>query len=232
MAIDSTPQGAQVQLDGRSDPSWVTPFTMSGLTAGQHTITVTKSGYSSDTRSVDVASGGKAFVVSHLSQIMATLAVSSTPPGANIYVDTRDTGKLTPAQVSLDKGQHIILVRKQGYLDETTSAQFTLGQTVNFSPALRALGNVDDIKTVGKMNKLFGAKVNQGMGSVSIKTQPNGAQVAVNQHMLEKSSPVDFVLDPGNYEVDITLTGYAPIHKVITVDKGGKAVIDEVLQHE
>ncbi len=232
MAIDSTPQGAQVQLDGRTDPSWVTPFTLGGLTARQHTITVSKSGYSSDTRSVEVASGSKVFVVSHLNQIMATLAVSSTPPGANIYVDTRDTGKLTPAQVSLDKGQHVILVRKQGFLDETTSAQFALGQTVNFSPALRPLGNVDDIKTVGKMNKLFGAKANQGLGTVSIKTQPKGAQVAVNQHMLEKNSPVDFVLDPGNYEVDITLTGYAPIHKVITVDKGGKAVIDEVLQHE
>ncbi len=232
MAIDSTPQGAQVQLDGRTDPSWVTPFTLSGLTAGQHTVTVSKSGYSSDTRSVEVASGGKAFVVSHLNQIMATLAVSSTPPGANIYVDTRDTGKLTPAQVSLDKGQHVILVRKQGFLDETTSAQFALGQTVNFSPALRPLGNVDDIKTVGKMNKLFGAKANQGLGTVSIKTQPKGAQVAVNQHMLEKNSPVDFVLDPGNYVIDITLTGYAPIHKVVTVDKGGKAVIDEVMQHE
>jgi eukaryotic-like serine/threonine-protein kinase len=232
MAIDSTPQGAQVQLDGRTDPSWVTPFTLGGLAAGQHTITVSKSGYSSDTRSVEVASGSKAFVVSHLNQIMATLAVSSTPPGANIYVDTRDTGKLTPAQVSLDKGQHVILVRKQGFLDETTSAQFALGQTVNFSPALRPLGNVDDIKTVGKMNKLFGAKANQGLGTVSIKTQPKGAQVAVNQHMLEKNSPVDFVLDPGNYVIDITLTGYAPIHKVVTVDKGGKAVVDEVLQHE
>jgi hypothetical protein len=232
MAIDSTPQGAQVQLDGKTDPSWVTPFTLSGLTAGQHTVTITKSGYSSDTRSVEVASGSKAFVVSHLNQIMATLAVSSTPPGANIYVDTRDTGKLTPAQVSLDKGQHVILVRKQGFLDETTSAQFALGQTVNFSPALRPLGNVDDIKTVGKMNKLFGGKGAQGMGTVSIKTQPKGAQVAVNQHMLDKNSPVDFVLDPGNYVIDITLTGYAPIHKVVTVDKGGKAVIDEVMQHE
>ena len=50
--------------------------------------------------------------------------------------------------------------------------------------------------------------------------------------MLEKNSPVDFLLDPGNYVVDITLSGYAPIHKVITVDKGGKAVVDEVLQHE
>ena len=37
MAIDSTPQGAQVQLDGKTDPSWVTPFTLSGLNPGQHT---------------------------------------------------------------------------------------------------------------------------------------------------------------------------------------------------
>jgi len=232
MAIDSTPQGAQVQLDGKTDPSWVTPFTLSGLDPGQHTVTVGKSGYSTDTRTVEVASGSKSFVVTHLNQIMATLSVTSTPAGANVYIDGKDTGKLTPAQVSVDKGQHVVLVRKAGFIDETTSAQFVLSQTVTFSPALRALGNVDGIKTVGKMNKLFGGKGAQGMGTVSIKTQPKGAQVAVNQHMLDKASPVDFVLDPGNYVVDITLSGYAPIHRVITVDKGGKAVIDEVLQHE
>jgi hypothetical protein len=123
-------------------------------------------------------------------------------------------------------------VRKSGYLDETTNAQFALGQTVSFSPTLRLLGNVDDIKTVGKMKKLFGGKEAQAMGTVSIKTQPKGAQVAVNQHMLDKSSPVDFTLDPGNYIVDITMSGYASIHKVIEVDKGGKVVIDEVLKHE
>ncbi len=163
---------------------------------------------------------------------MATLSVTSTPAGANVYIDGRDSGKLTPAQVSVDKGQHVVLVRKGGYIDETTSAQFVLGQTISFSPTLRSLGNVDDIKTVGKIGKLFGGKAAQGMGTISIKTQPKGAQVAINQHMLDKSSPVDVLLDPGNYIVDITLTGYAPIHKVITVDKGGKAVIDEVLQHE
>jgi hypothetical protein len=123
-------------------------------------------------------------------------------------------------------------VRKSGFIDETTSAQFVLAQTVSFSPALRSLGNVDDIRTVGKMSKLFGGKQAQGMGTISIKTQPKGAQVAVNKHMIEKSSPVDVMLDPGNYIVDITLTGYAPLHKVITVDKGGKSIIDEVLQHE
>jgi eukaryotic-like serine/threonine-protein kinase len=232
MAIDSTPQGAQVQLDGKADPSWVTPFTLSGLNAGQHTLTVSKAGYSTDTRTVEVASGSKSFVVSHLTQLMATLAVTSTPAGANVYIDGKDTGKLTPAQVSVDKGQHVVLVRKAGYVDETTSAPFVLAQTVSFSPTLRALGNVDDIKTVSKVNRLFGSKLAPGMGSITIKTQPKGAQVAINKHMLERSSPVDAQLDPGNYIVDITLSGYAPVQKVVTVDKGGKAVIDEVLQHE
>lgn len=163
---------------------------------------------------------------------MAALAVSSTPPGANVYIDGKNTGKLTPAQVSVDKGQHVVLVRKSGYIDQTTSAQFVLGQTTNFSPTLQPLGNVDDIKTVGKLSKLFGGKEEQGMGTVSVKTQPKGAQVAVNQHMLDKDSPVNFVLDPGNYIVDITLSGYVSVHKVISVDRGGKVVIDEVLQHE
>jgi serine/threonine-protein kinase len=232
MAIDSSPQGAQVQIDGKTDPTWVTPFTLAGLAAGTHSITVTKAGFGSDMKSVEVISGSKSFVVAHLNPLTATLAVSSIPAGANVYIDGKDTGKLTPAQVSVDKGQHVILVRKSGFIDETSNTQFALGQTVTFSPTLRSLGNVDDIKTTGKLKKLFGGKDAQIMGTVSVRTQPKGAQVAVNQHMLEKISPVEFTLDPGNYIVDITMSGYAPIHKIITVDKGGKAVIDEVLQHQ
>jgi len=232
MAIDSTPQGAQVQIDGKTDPSWTTPLTLSGLAAGQHSVTISKPGYSSDTRNVEVASGAKTSFASHLNQLVATLVVSSTPAGANVYVDTKNTGKVTPAQVPVDQGQHVILVRKSGFIDETISAKFALGQTTNFSPTLRALGNVDDIKIgKGKM-KFFGGKDAQGMGTISVRTSPKGAQVAVNQHMLEKDSPVEFTLDPGNYIVDITMSGYAPIHKVISVDRGGKAVIDEVMQRE
>jgi eukaryotic-like serine/threonine-protein kinase len=232
MAVDSTPEGAQVQIDGKTNASWVTPLSLSGLAPGQHTVTVSKSGFTSDTRTVDVTSGSKSFVQTRLSQLVATLAVSSTPAGASIYIDGKNTSRVTPAQISVDKGQHVILLRKTGYIDETATAQFAIGQTTNVSTALRELGNVDDIRTVGKMKKLFGGKEAQGMGMISVKTQPKGAQVAVNEHMLDKDSPVDFMLDPGNYVVDITMTGYAPVHKIITVDKGGKAVIDEVLQRQ
>lgn len=228
LALDSTPQGAQVQIDGKGDASWVTPLAVTNLQPGSHSITVTKPGYSSDTRAVTVASGSKSTLVIHLAQMMATLAVTSDPPGASIYVDGRDMGKTTPARVSLEKGTHVILVRKMGYIDETASAQFALGQTVSMTPTLRPLGNVDSIRTTGKMKKLFGGKGGQpGQGTVSIHTQPKGAQVAVNQRMLDKGSPVEIMLDPGNYVIDLTLSGYAPIHKVVTVDKGGKVVVDE-----
>jgi serine/threonine-protein kinase len=233
LAIDSTPQGAQVKVDGISDASYVTPFVLTNLQPGQHSIIVSKAGYSTDSRSVAVTSANRATTVIHLAQLMATLIVKSDPPGASIYVDGRDVGPKTPAQVSVDKGQHVVLVRMSGYLDETMNSQFVLGQTFNFSPTLRALGNTDNIKTVGKMSKLFGGKgAAPGQATVSIHTQPKGAQIAINQHMLEKNSPVDIALDPGNYVIDISLSGYAPVHKIITADSGGKVVVDEVMQRQ
>ena len=231
LAIDSTPAGAQVQIDGKSDPSWVTPFALTNLDPGAHSITVSKAGYSSDTRTVQVTSGNRATASIKLAQLVATLVVNSTPAGANIYIDGHDVGAKTPAQVSVGNGQHVVLVRKMGYLDETMNAQFVLGQTFNFSPAMRPLGNVDDIRTVGKMSKLFGGKsALPGQSIVTIRTQPKGAQVSINQHIMDKNSPLDAALDPGNYVIDITMTGFAPVHKVITVDKGAKLVVDEVLQ--
>jgi len=232
LAVESTPEGAQVQVDGASDASWVTPFTLTNLQPGQHTITVSKAGYSTDTRTINATSGNRATAQIHLSQLMATLVVKSDPPGASIYIDGRDLTTKTPAQVSVDKGQHVVLVRMSGYLDETMSTAFSLGQTYNFTPTLRQLGNADSIKTVGgKMSRLFGGKSGQpGQASLTVRTQPKGAQVAVNQHMLDKTSPVEVMLDPGTYVLDITLTGYAPIQKVVTVAKGGKVVIDETLQ--
>lgn len=232
--IDSTPEGAQIQLDGRGDPSWVTPFSLSGLNPGQHTISVSKSGYSAEARTVDVASGSRAVLAVHLAPINALMVVSSTPTGAEVVLDGKSTGRVTPVQFAVEKGAHILLLRKQGYLDETSSADLGPGQNFQFAPALRALGNADDIRSVGKFKKIFGGGGDSvaGMGSMSVRTQPKGAQIAINRRLLEKLSPTEFMLGPGNYVVDITLTGFKPIHKVVGVEKGGKVAIDETLERQ
>jgi hypothetical protein len=211
----------------------VTPLTLAGLSPGKHIVSVSKTGYTSEIRSVDVVAGGKASLSLTLTPVNALMAVNSTPPGAEVIVDGRPTGRLTPIQFSVEKGKHTILLRKAGYLDETTTADLGPAQNFQYSPTLRALGNVEDMRTVGKF-KLFGrgGEGAAGMGTISVHTQPKGAQVAINQHILEKLTPVDVKLGPGNYIVDVTLTGYKPVHKVISVDKGGKAAIDEVLERE
>ena len=232
--IDSSPQGAQFQVDGKSDPSWVTPFNVTGLSPGKHIISANKAGYSSEIRAVDVAAGGKASLALHLAPINALVVVNSTPPGADVIMDGRPTGRVTPVQFAVEKGSHTVLVRKQGYLDETVTTDLAPAQNFQYSPALRALGNAEDMRTVGKFNKLFGrgGDSTAGMGSIGVHTQPKGAQVAINQRVLDKTSPVDVMLGPGNYIVDITLTGFKPVHKVVSVDKGGKSAVDEILERQ
>jgi hypothetical protein len=232
--IDSTPQGAQFQVDGKSDPSWITPFTLASLTPGKHIVSVNKTGYTSEIRTVEVAVGSKTSLVLRLAAMNALVVAGSTPPGADIIIDGKPTGRVTPSQFAVEKGSHTILLRKQGYLEETTTADLGPAQNFQYSPTLRALGNAEEIRTVGKFNKLFGhgGDNTAGMGAISIHTQPKGAQVAINQRILDKLSPVDVMLGPGNYVVDITLTGFKPVHKVINVDKGGKAAIDEILERQ
>ena len=232
--VDSSPQGAQFQVDGKSDPSWVTPFSLMGLSPGKHIISASKTGYSSEIRSVDVAGGSKLSLVLHLTPMNALVVANSTPPGAEIIIDGKPTGRVTPAQFAIEKGNHTVLLRKQGFLDETVTADLGPAQNFQYSPALRALGNTEDMKTVGKFNKLFGhgGDSTAGMGSISIHTQPKGAQVAINQRILDKLAPLDVMLGPGNYIVDITLTGFKPVHKVVSVDKGGKVAIDEILERQ
>ena len=206
---------------------------MAGITPGAHTIVISKAGYGTETRTIDVASGSKSFVSVQIASLLASISVTSDPAGAAILLDGKDTGKITPATINADKaGNHTILIRKQGYLDETTTANLQTGQTSHYAPTLRALGSTDDIKIGGKFKKMFGGSDAAGMGAITIKTSPKGAQVAVNNRILDKNSPVDFYLNPGTYVIDVTLSGYSNIHRVVTVDKGGKIVIDESLQRQ
>jgi serine/threonine protein kinase len=234
LTINSTPEGAQVRIDGRTDPSWVTPYNLPGLAPGQHSVTVSKAGYAAENRTIDVASASKSFLVVQLAQITATAAVTSTPSGAAVFVDGKDSGRLTPAQIPVDKpGSHTFLVRKSGYLEEVTTVNLQAGQTYHFAPTLRALGTTGEIKTVGKFKKIFGGGgENSGMGTVSVKTQPKNAQIAVNRRLVDKATPVEFYLNPGAYVIDITLSGYKTIHRVVNVEKGNKVAIDETLERQ
>jgi hypothetical protein len=229
--IDSSPQGALFQVDGKADSSWVTPFNVTDLTPGKHIISASKTGYSSEIRSVDVSAGGKSSLLFHLSPVNALIVVNSSPSGASVIIDGRPTGRVTPAQFAVEKGNHTVMLHKEGYLEETVTADLGPAQNFQYAPVLKALGNTEDMRTVSKFN-LFGRGGDSAAskGSIIVRTQPRGAQVAINQRMLDKTSPVAVAVGPGNFIVDITLTGFKPIHKVVNVSKGDKTAIVETLE--
>ncbi len=232
LSVDSNPPGAQMQIDGQPQAG-VTPFNLTGVTPGHHTLAISKAGYVTDTRAIDVASGGRSSVSVQLAPVAASFSASSDPAGAAIWVDGKDSGRLTPAQISVDKpGNHTVTFKKSGYLDEVANANLQVGQVTRLSPTLRPLGSTDEIKIGKKFGKLFGGGETAGMGTVTVRTTPKGAQIAVNNRIIDKMSPVDFYLNPGNYVIDITMSGFKDMQKVITVEKNGKVVIDESLDRE
>jgi hypothetical protein len=232
--INSTPGGSQVQVDAKNNSASVARRPRTGLAPRRHSVTTSKPQYlrGTRTRTIKVATGGQLSVGAELAPLTATVSLNSDPDNAAVWIDGRDTGRMTPAQISVDKpGDHTFVFKKQGYLDETTTANLQIGQRFLLAPSLRVLGRTDEIKMVGGFRKLFGGE-KAGMGIVSVNTQPKGAQIAVNTHIMNKPSPAKFYLNPGNYVIDITLPGLKSIHRLVSVGQRSKVVIDEVMAHE
>jgi PEGA domain-containing protein len=228
LSLDSTPQGAEVQIDGRHEAAWVTPFTAGGLAVGSHSVSFSKPGYTGASRTAEVAAGQNAVVAVQLAELAATLSVNSDPAGATITLDGKNTGKVTPAQLIVAKGSHSVALHKAGYLDASGAVETAPGQTAQFSPTLKLTGSTENIKTVGKFGGLFGG-AQENSGRVSVRTTPKGAQVTVNGQPVKKTTPVDFFLNPGSYEISLTLDGYKPVKKIVDVEKGGKLTLNETL---
>jgi hypothetical protein len=228
LVVTSVPDGAQVQLDG--SVAGQTPLALSNVGAGPHLVVVAKAGYAAESRSVVVQPAARSAVAVSLSQLASVAAVSSEPPGAAIIIDGRDTGKVTPAKLVVGQGSHFLMLRKPGYLE--TSANMTLnpGETFQFQPTLKPLGNADDIRQVGRFKKLISHGGQENMGRVQVHTFPKGAQIMFNSRMMDRASPAEFLVGAGTYEVTISLTGYKTIHKTITVESNGRMEVNETLE--
>jgi len=232
LTVSSNPGGVQIVFDG--SPLCVTPCTLTGIAPGQHTILATKNGYGSANRNIVLSSGANTTISMDLNAASAKLSVASNPAGATILVDGQDTGKLSPAQFLFNSpGAHTVVLRRYGYLDETTTVNAEAGQTATVNLVLKQLGNTDEIRTAGgHFKKVFGGSDAASMGIVSVKTTPKGAQIMVNNRALDKTAPFDFYLNPGTYVIDITMSGYHSLHKVIVVEEREKVAIEEALTPE
>ncbi|HEX3095172.1 MAG TPA: serine/threonine-protein kinase [Candidatus Angelobacter sp.] len=235
LIVSSMPMGATVEIEGRAGQQWKAPQTIPGLAAGTYKISFGMPGYATETRSVQVTGGARTPVDIRLNAVKGFITVTGTPSGAHVLINGKDTGKVTPIEFLVEPGTQNIVVRKQGFLDATTDLKVAVGQSVNYAPKLMAAGRTDNIQLVGSggVGKLFGGNggSSQGMARIEIKSEPKGAVVTINGTPLQKPTPLEIQVEPGNYDIVIQKDGYKPIHESAIVGIDDRIKINRPLSH-
>jgi serine/threonine-protein kinase len=114
VTVISSPAGASATLDGRSDAVCTTPCTLDAV-AGRHSIALKLAGYQMEQREFSVGSGPLELPIVVLRAPTGVLMLTSTPSGASVLVNGRQTGKTTPAQIPLTPGNYQITVERDGH---------------------------------------------------------------------------------------------------------------------
>ncbi len=230
ISVAAFPLGATVEIEGRPG-QWRSPAVIGPLPAGTYKVTVSSPGYAPEAHLVQVAAGARTPLDVKLGASKGFIKVAGSPAGASILLDGKDTGKVTPADLTVDPGPHSVTVRKAGYLEASMELKLTAGQGTTYAPSLMAAGRTDNIRIVGGgVGKMFGGGGSaNGMARIEIKSEPRGAQVIVNGTPLQKPTPVEIQVEAGSYEITLQKDGYKPVHESAIVGMEDRVKIDRAL---
>jgi hypothetical protein len=143
LQVGSTPSGAAVFLNG--DFKGNTPvddtLDINDLSPGTYTLMLTRPGYEDYTKSVDIEAGAKtqfSAVLQPAGQALttATAQISSTPSGAEVYINNVYVGITPLTFMNVAPGQYAVELRLAGYNTFSTTGEVTPGQNVQVFAAL------------------------------------------------------------------------------------------------
>ena len=136
--ISSSPVAADIIIDGQSQGA-KTPATITNLTAGNHEVKLTKTGYEDFTTTVTITAGTTSYLSATMTVLLGigTLEISSTPAGARVFIDGADALKATPATITnLSSGDYTYKLVLSGYKDATGTVTIEPGKTTTLSVSL------------------------------------------------------------------------------------------------
>jgi hypothetical protein len=214
----SNPPGANVRIDGRSNPAWTTPITIPDLTPGTHQVVFARTGYTTESRSLEIGPKNDTYAID-LIPVATAISAFSDPPGASIDLDGAATGQVTPAQIPVSPGEHIITMRLAGYRPAQSRIVIEAGQIGNVPQRLISL-NADVARASEAGPRAVDSNIPAGMGVVDLVTNPSGADIFIQGHRANRTTPAHNFFPPGDYLIELRLAGYKPAQQIVHVDAG------------
>lgn len=114
--VVTTPPGVNISINGKDYGT--TPNTINNLLIGNYLVQLTKDGYAAVSKNVDITDG-KSIVIEESLANGRSVSISSTPVGANLYIDNNLMGQ-TPFTGSLTFGSHNLRIEHDGKKGEKT----------------------------------------------------------------------------------------------------------------
>mgnify|MGYP000932873437 CR=1 FL=1 len=145
--VSSTPNNAEIYIDGTycGRTNGIIEDILAEPDHNQHIVEVRKEGYATASRTVTVNANQQTNVPFDLTAQTGTIAVTSSPPGAAVYLDSAYQGTTSAASGQLTLpgipvGAHRLDILKDGYGPYTTTVTVVKDQT---APVTATLTNDD-----------------------------------------------------------------------------------------
>ncbi len=196
--VDSVPQGADIKVDNMWQGQ--TPQQVGNLESGYHTVKLQLSEYQTISQQVLITAGQQTSIRQSLVKnppeiTTGSVAVSSTPPGASVSLNTDYQG-VTPVSGSLD-------------LTDITPGVYTITLTApqreTFSSTITVIaGQVTPVQAELKSPKVPSSQ----NGTLSVSSSPAGAQVLLENLYIGITPLTLSSVKPGQYELILKMEQY------------------------
>lgn len=138
--------------------------------------------------------------------------VNSEPDGFTIFLNDKNTGRLTPDSISyIDEGEYQITLKKNYYKDTSVVVNLGLDEKKSIS--------IDILSNPAMYGRLY------------LNTSPEGAAISINDSLISEVTPVTLQnLLPGNYTVKFSLYNFRDFVLPVIVESSKTKSYNESLR--
>lgn len=214
LSVTSSPSGAKVYVDGSYYGR--TPQYITGLSTGDRRVEVTLDDYETWKSSARVKAGQVTDVYASLTHkpTLGSIYVSSSPAGANIYLDGVYKGTSPRTLSGIAEGSHFVEVELAGYKEWSSRVTVVSSQQAYVSASLSS-------------------NPQPTMGTIAVYSDPIGAYIYLDSIYQGRTSPEGFVIigvSPGTHTVTLKLDGYKDAVTSVNVNSGQQSTVRSTLQ--
>lgn len=215
LVIGSTPQGAQVTIDGSAGGK--TPCTIPAIASGIHKIDITLKGYSPYSDEFTVQAGDLRKIDVTLVSLPGSLSVVSIPDGARIYLNNRFRAESPFSRRNIPAGKYVVRAELRGHETQTITNVVISGEE-----------SVVEFQMV------------RNSGTILLTTEPPGVSVYLDgdnqgktktrgQELISNQIQIDLVAR-GKRNLQLTKQGYYNLTKTVEVEPNQTIILHERLK--